>query len=149
MTNITVSVIGRKIGELREPTEIERKLLEPETWVYEHITKPNPQNEDLSCFRRRRIDMQYEKEKEKLDKVRKWRKELLCELRNDSKMRMDEFCLKARLSEVLDGYIAIQTRLVISLKEENDLHKEGLKDLKWWQDRCYRKIRSWFNGTDN
>lgn len=62
---------------------------------------------------------------------------------------MDEFCLKARLSEVLDGYIAIQTRLVISLKEENDLHKEGLKDLKWWQDRCYRKIRRWFNGTDN
>lgn len=48
MTNITVSVIGSKIGELRELTEIERKLLEPETWVYEHITKPNPQNEDLS-----------------------------------------------------------------------------------------------------
>lgn len=50
MTNITVSVIGRKIGELREPTEIERKLLEPETRMYKYITKHKPQNEDLSCL---------------------------------------------------------------------------------------------------
>lgn len=45
-----MSVIGSKIGELREPTEIERKLLEPETWMYEHITKHKPQDEDLSCL---------------------------------------------------------------------------------------------------
>lgn len=45
-----MSVIGSKIGELRELTEIERKLLEPETWVYEHITKHKLQDEDLSCL---------------------------------------------------------------------------------------------------
>ena len=45
-----MSVIGNKIGELREPTEIERKLLEPETRMYKYITKHKPQDEDLSCL---------------------------------------------------------------------------------------------------
>ena len=86
-------------------------------------------------------------EKEKLCKVKKWRDELLRELRNDKDMPMDEYCLRVRLAEVIDRYIAIQSRLVILLeekREENDLMAESLKTLKWWQDRLYRRIKEMF-----
>lgn len=59
-------------------------------------------------------------EKEKLCKVKKWRDELLRELRNDKDMPMDEYCLRARLAEVIDGYIAIQSRLVITLEKKKE-----------------------------
>lgn len=88
--------------------------------------------------------MGYGKEKRHLDKAKKMRDELLYELRNDKNMPMDEYCLRVRLAEVIDGYIAIQSRLVIILeekREENDLMKENLKKLKWWQDRLYRRIK--------
>ena len=93
--------------------------------------------------------MGYRKEKEQLDEAKKMRDELLYELRNDKNMPMDEYCLRVRLAEVIDGYIAIQSGLVILLeekKEENDLMRRSLKDLSWWQNKLYRKISSWFNG---
>ena len=148
-----MSVIGSKIGELRPPTEIEKKLLEPEAWFYKNIILQSPPtiNKSLSCFISNesrteggRYDMEYKEEKEKLCKVEKWRDELLRKLRNDKDMPMDEYCLRARLVEVIDGYIAIQSRLVITLekkREENDLMEESLKTLKWWQDRLYRRIK--------
>lgn len=91
--------------------------------------------------------MGYGKEKEQLDKAKKLRDELLYELRNDKNMPMDEYCLRARLAEVIDGYIAIQSRLVITLeekKEENDLMEESLKNLKWWQNKLYLRIKEMF-----
>lgn len=88
--------------------------------------------------------MALKEEKEKLCKVKKWRDELLRELRNDKDMPMDEYCLRVRLAEVIDGYIAIQSRLVTTLKEkkeENDLMEESLKTLKWWQNKLYLRIK--------
>lgn len=91
--------------------------------------------------------MEYGKEKEQLDKAKKMRDELLYELRNDENMPMDEYYLRVRLAEVIDGYIAIQSRLVITLeekREENDLMEESLKTLKWWQNKLYLRIKEMF-----
>lgn len=86
-------------------------------------------------------------EKENLKEARKMLDELMYELRNDKDMPMDEYCLRARLVEVISGYIAIQNRLVITLeekREENDLIQESLKTLKWWQNKLYRRIKEMF-----
>lgn len=92
-------------------------------------------------------DAECKKEKEKLKEVEKWYDELLYEIRHDEYMPMDEYCLRVRLAEVIDGYIAIQNRLVITLeekREENDLMEESLKTLKWWQNRLYLRIKEMF-----
>lgn len=86
-------------------------------------------------------------EKENLKEARKMLDELMYELRNDKDMPMDEYCLRARIAEVISGYIAIQNRLVITLeekREENDLIQESLKTLKWWQNKLYRRIKEMF-----
>lgn len=86
-------------------------------------------------------------EKENLKEARKMLDELMYELRNNQDMPMDEYCLRARLVEVISGYIAIQSRLVITLeekREENDLMEESLKTLKWWQNKLYRRIKEIF-----
>ena len=86
-------------------------------------------------------------EKENLKEARKMLDELMYELRNNQDMPMDEYCLRARLVEVISGYIAIQSRLVINLeekKEENDLMEESLKTLKWWQNKLYLRIKEMF-----
>ncbi len=85
--------------------------------------------------------MALKEEKEKLCKVKKWRDELLRELRNDKDMPMDEYCLRVRLVEVIDGYIVITLE---EKREENDLMEESLKTLKWWQNRLYLRIKEMF-----
>lgn len=82
-------------------------------------------------------------QKENLKEARKMLDELTHELRNNQDMPMDEYCLRARLVEVISGYIAIQSRLVITL-EENDLMEENLKTLKWWQNKLYLRIKEMF-----
>lgn len=73
---------------------------------------------------------------------------LMFKLEHDKDMSQEEYLFL----EVLDRYITIQSRLVNILeanKNENDLMKKSLEELKYWQDKLYYRIKKMITEKKN
>lgn len=127
-----------KLRETYTITENEKKLIELDKQKCSHLIR-NPKGEQVITGKQ---------EKEKLSEAKKMCDGLMFKLEHDKDMSQEEYLFL----EVLDRYITIQSRLVNILeanKNENDLMKKSLEELKYWQDKLYYRIKKMITEKKN